>query len=129
MKLIKVEFLNILETYIWLLTRNLDEIFEPEVVSRFPQKRELIDQGIEEFSIEDDYLKALQKADLILIQNIEEVLDWMQKEVTFEVREKYKDEIKKEQWYWWLDEIFEGKYPLKMIPEYLRDEISRLNSK
>ncbi len=117
----KASFFETLEYYINFLLFDRDEIFELSMIANFHIDREEIDKGLNEFEISDMQKANLLKADIAYMKDIDEVLEWWYKDGIYSLREKYKNEIKKEQWYWWLDEIRDGSYQFEMIPEYLHD--------
>jgi len=67
----------------------------------------------------------LKNADQYFISIVKDVLIWWEKDGIFSLRERYKNEITKEMWYWWIDEIVKGEYPIKMIPDHLKKEVEQ----
>jgi len=121
----KKEFIESLEYYIEFLLFDRAEIFETYMIANFHMDREEIEKGLEEFEITDKQKENLFKADLAYMKDIDKVLEWWLKDGIFSLRKKYISEIKKEQWYWWLDEIKDGEYPFELIPEHLKEVCER----
>ena len=119
----KKEFLEDLDYYIEYLLFDREDIFEPAMIDRFHCFRERIDLGLKEFKISKRKQALLRAADIMYIKDIDEILVWWYGEGVYSIREKYKEKISYDMWYWWLDEIASGKYPTEKLPEYLWVEL------
>ncbi len=115
------DFIDLVEYYSDRLLNEMNELYETEVLSRYNDYRESIEIGLREYTLDEKQKTRLFEADKQLIIYIDKVLEWWKNDSIFSLRDMYIDEIKKEQWYWWFDEIKEGSYPFKMLPEHLKE--------
>ena len=117
----KADFIDLVEYYSDRLLKEMDKLYEMEILSRYNDYRESIEIGLREYTLDEKQETRLYNADKQLIVNIDQVLFWWKNDNMFSLRDMYVDEIKKEQWYWWFDEIKTGSYPFEMIPEHLKE--------
>jgi len=117
------DFIDLVEYYSDRLLNEMDELYETEVLSRYNDYRESIEIGLEKekYTLDEKQEAKLHEADKQLIIYIDKVLEWWKNDSVFSLRDMYINEIKKEQWYWWFDEIKDGSYPFEMLPEHLKD--------
>ena len=125
----KKELIDYIKYYAHFLLEEYEETLESEMLSRFSDDRNFIEWELEKQEIEKKYMELLHKADKILIEKAEDVLYWWELDGIYKLRELNLDKIKKEQWYWWIDEIYEGKYPFELLPDYLKDVAKRYYEK
>ena len=121
----KKEFLESLDYYIFHLIIDRSEIFAHEMIANFHIDRESIEEGLKEYNVSSKKMLLLKNADQYFISIVKDVLIWWEKDGIFSLRERYKNEITKEMWYWWIDEIVKGEYPIKMIPDHLKKEVEQ----
>jgi len=121
----KKEFLENLEYYIEFLLFDRDEIFENDMISQYHIYREEIDKGLKVHRISDEKNVVLKEADNAYMRDIKKILPLWEQDGIYFLREKYKDVITKEMWYWWIDEIVKGEYPIEMIPDHLKKEVEQ----
>ena len=107
-KMAKKELIDYIKYYAHFLLEEYEETLETDMLSRFSNHRDFIDIGLKEYEIDKKYMELLHKADKVLIEKAEDVLYWWELDGIYKLRELNLDKIKKEQWYWWIDEIYEG---------------------
>jgi len=117
------DFKGLVDRYSKRLLGKFDDLLEAEVLSRFNDYRETIEIGLEikNYTIDKNQEARLFEADKQLIINIDQVLFWWKNDSVYFIRDKYIKEIKKEQWYWWFDEIKDGSYPYEILPKHLKE--------
>ena len=128
-KMTKEKLIIFIEHYTHFLLEEYEETLETDMLSVFSDHRAFIDIGLKEYEIDKKDIELLHKADKVLIEKADDVLYWWDHEGIIELRDKNLDKIKKEQWYWWIDEIYEGKYPFELLPDYLKDVAKRYYKK
>ena len=128
-KVNKERFYELIEYYTHFLLEEYEETLETWMLSRFSDRRDEIDIGLKEYKVDKKDIELLHKADKVLIEKAEDVLYWWEYDGIIELRDNNLDKIKKEQWYWWIDEIYEGKYPFELLPDYLKDVAKRYYEK
>ena len=125
----KKEFLENLEYYIEFLLFDRDEIFGNDMISQFHIYREEIDKGLKIHKISSEKNVVLKEADNAYMRDVKKILPLWEQDGIYFLRKKYKDEITKEMWYWWIDEIVKGEYPMELIPKHLINEIEKFYKK
>ena len=123
----KEDFIDLVEYYSNRLINEMDELYETEVLSRYNDYRETIEKKMAEkgYRLNEQQEARLFEADRQLFIHIDEVLEWWKNDNIFSLRDMYIDEIRKEQWYWWFDEIKDGVYPFELLPEHLKGVCER----
>ena len=128
-KMNKKELIDYIKYYAHFLLEEYEETLESDMLSRFSDHRNFIEWELEKQEVEEKYIELLHKADKVLIEKAEDVLYWWELDGIFKLRELNLKTIKKEMWYWWIDEIYEGKYPFELLPDYLKDVAKRYYEK
>ena len=128
-KVDKERFYKLIKYYTYFLLEEFEETLESWMISRFSDHREEIDIGLKEYKVDKNDIELIQKADKVLIERAKDVLYWWEYDSVPELRKDNEKTIKKEMWYWWIDEICEGKYPFELLPDYLKDVAKRYYEK
>ena len=128
-KVDKERFYKLIKYYTYFLLEEFEETLESWMISRFSDHREEIDIGLKEYKVDKKDIELIHKADKVLIERAEDVLYWWEYDSVSELRKDNEKTIKKEMWYWWIDEIYEGKYPFELLPDYLKDVAKRYYEK
>ena len=121
----KKEFLENLEYYIEFLLFDRSEIFESDMISNFHYFRERIDRGLIEHKLSHEKNVALKEADNAYVRDLKKIIPLWEQDGIYFIRNKYSDRITREMWYWWIDEIVKGEYPIEMIPDHLKKEVEQ----
>lgn len=90
--------------------------------------RSAIYDKLPELSAEQEEL--VRGADVAMIEHAPEIAEWCEVDLRWAERERYRERwhITRDQWWWWLDEIAAGTYPLELLPGYLREAAAKYRS-
>jgi len=78
--------------------------------------RDVLEDNIERLS--DEQRAVLEATDRVVIEHASEIAEWCEADGRW--RERARERISKERWWWWLDLIANGTYPVRLLPAHLR---------
>lgn len=98
-----------------------DEVLSDQLVSWGLFHRDAIHDELHKLSPEQ--VEIVRGTDLAMIEHAPEIAEWCDIDGRWGEREDCAAEwnITHDKWWWWLDEIAAGTYPLELLPDYLRE--------
>lgn len=81
--------------------------------------------AVEEYlqQLTSDQLETVRGADIAIVQHVAEMTEWCLDYKLLPERET--NGVPRGSWWWWLDEIAAGTYPLELLPDYLREAAAK----